>query len=58
MDQHLSPSVVGLLQGMLPDGWNRFEENSYVRCGKLSLVFDGKDTDEMDDMETSLYISS
>lgn len=37
---HLSPSVVGLLRGMLPDGWNHFEDDAYgIRCGKLLLFF-------------------
>lgn len=54
MDNQLSPSVVGLLRGMLPDGWDHFEESSYVRCGKLSLIFDSEDSDEMEDKKTSL----
>lgn len=49
----LSPSVVGLLRGMLPDGWDHFEEDSYVRCGKLSLFY-SEDTVKMENKETSL----
>eukprot|EP00986_Skeletonema_menzelii_P003501 scaffold1083_cov132-Skeletonema_menzelii.AAC.4 len=35
---HLSPSVVGLLRGMLPDGWNHFEDDAYgIRCDGINI---------------------
>jgi len=35
---HLSPSVIGLLRGMLPDGWDYVEGTDYgIRCDGIML---------------------